>query len=299
MKMPYSSAVSCVACGCKDRTFVTEARPGKRMMRCARCGLIFVVPLWTDPVAADIFAHWDGWPEGIVGGADNRTEGMRFIARQIARRSPTGGRLLDIGCADGAFFQAMCYETEGSPISSAWQFYGAEPDPKWQTFDYQNAQVAPQPLRRCAFPDAFFDVVTILDALYYIPEPDRELAEVARILKPGGLLVFDVASQLYLRLRGLVGGVFGMSRTRTFAAYPFYFSDRSLDILLHRAGLRVLEVLADRGAVQQELVLRLLMSVYMGLATGVVKLSRGSLPVCPKSIYLAGRTNGPTSKIIS
>ena len=290
MTAASETSTACVACGHTDHTFVTEARPGLDMMRCNYCGLVFVSPLWTDKVAADVFAQHGNWPEGIIGGATNREPGFRFVARQIVSRLPDGGRLLDVGCASGIFFDAIRSETADGRGTRGWQFYGAEPDPRWQDFGYGEAKVEPRPLRLCGFSDAFFDVVTLLDVLYYIPEPDAELAEVSRILKPGGLLVFDTASQLYFRLRGLAGGILGLDRTHTFAAYPFYFSQRSLRILLQRAGLQVVDVLGDRGAVQPETTLRLLISIYVALVRGMVHLSSACFALFPKLIYLARRS---------
>lgn len=284
--MPDNTEVVCAACGYTEQTYVTEARPGKTMVRCTHCGLIFVLPQWTDLVADDVFAEWNGWPEGIVGGATNRQEGMRFIAQQITKHSPTKTHLLDIGCANGAFFDVMRREVAKVQEENAWMFYGAEPDPKWQGFAYSEAQVVHKPLRQCNFPDSFFDVVTLLDAIYYVSEPDKELAEVARILKPGGILVFDISSQPYLKLRGSVGAFLRLKRTRTFAAYPFYYSHLSLQFLMKQNDLKIVAVLADRGAVQSETSLRYLISIYLVFAKAMVKLSRNSLQICPKSIYV-------------
>jgi len=288
--MSDKTDVACVACDHTTHTRVTEARPGKTMVRCDHCGLIFVIPQWTDSVAVDVFAHWDGWPEGISGeNTEKRRDSMRFVAQQINNQIPTGGRLLDVGCAAGDFFEVIQTESVHAQQRPIWQFSGVEPDPKWQDFTYQNAQVVASSLRECNFPDAIFDVVTILDALYYVPEPDRELAEMARILKPGGLFVFDIPGQFYLKLRGVLGGLLALERTRTFAAYPFYFSDTALNIMLQRAGLHVVKLSADQGVVQPKPLIRFSMSAYMGLAKSITKLSNRWLPICPKLIYFTRR----------
>jgi ubiquinone/menaquinone biosynthesis C-methylase UbiE len=44
------------------------------------------------------------------------------------------------------------------------------------------------------FPSASFDVVVFFEALYYVPDPLRALAEIVRLLKPGGVALFASAN---------------------------------------------------------------------------------------------------------
>lgn len=50
------------------------------------------------------------------------------------------------------------------------------------------------------WPDAVFDVATCLEALEYFPRPRRALAELARVLRPGGALVLSKIPDRWARL---------------------------------------------------------------------------------------------------
>lgn len=50
------------------------------------------------------------------------------------------------------------------------------------TFIWQNAMQLP-------FPDASFDLVTCLEALEFMPRPKKALAEIVRVLRPGGMVL--------------------------------------------------------------------------------------------------------------
>ncbi len=50
------------------------------------------------------------------------------------------------------------------------------------TYLWQDASTLP-------FPDATFDAVSCLEALEFMPDPDRVLAEMVRVLRPGGVLL--------------------------------------------------------------------------------------------------------------
>jgi SAM-dependent methyltransferase len=56
------------------------------------------------------------------------------------------------------------------------------------------------------FADETFDVVVAAWMLYHVPDLERGLAEIARVLRPGGTLVAATISRLHLQeLRDLVG----------------------------------------------------------------------------------------------
>jgi ubiquinone/menaquinone biosynthesis C-methylase UbiE len=56
------------------------------------------------------------------------------------------------------------------------------------------------------FPDASADLVTMVRVLHHLPDPEPELAELSRILRPGGYAVIEVANSVHAgrRFRGLL-----------------------------------------------------------------------------------------------
>jgi SAM-dependent methyltransferase len=101
-------------------------------------------------------------------------------------RSRTG-RHLDLGIGDGTFLSAVRDRT-------ALRVVGADPHP-----GYLTAFAGNQPLVRVGenlpFADASFDSVTMLDVLEHTRDDRSTLAEVHRVLRPGGLLVLTVPAR--------------------------------------------------------------------------------------------------------
>ncbi|MCW2936664.1 MAG: hypothetical protein JWM19_7626 [Actinomycetia bacterium] len=58
------------------------------------------------------------------------------------------------------------------------------------------------------FPDASADLVTMVRVLHHLPDPEPELAELSRILRPGGYAVIEVANSVHAghRVRGVLRG---------------------------------------------------------------------------------------------
>lgn len=63
-----------------------------------------------------------------------------------------------------------------------------------------NVHVSVQDLCRLPYPDAFFDVAMVCAALHLLPQPEKAMAEIKRVLKPGGIFV----ASAYLAHHGLV-----------------------------------------------------------------------------------------------
>jgi SAM-dependent methyltransferase len=97
---------------------------------------------------------------------------------------PIQGRLLDIGCGAGNMPKAIRHyrpdlEVWGADLSRQ-AIRAALRDPEGVRFVASGGEGLP-------FPDGYFDAVTMFDVLEHFAEPERALAEVCRVLRPGGL----------------------------------------------------------------------------------------------------------------
>jgi SAM-dependent methyltransferase len=151
-----------------------------------------------------------------------------------------GGTLLDVGCDLGVFFEWFA--------GPQWRRLGVEVSPSAAAYarETYRAQVSTGTLREADLPDRSIDVVTMLDMLYLVDEPQADLNEVARILKPEGLLAIEVAGQRYtfLRSRGPVCQLLEgrWTRLRTDSSYLYWFSPAGLIRMLAASGLTVVGV---------------------------------------------------------
>jgi len=121
------------------------------------------------------------------------------IAEAIATQVPAGSRLLDVGCGPGEVLNRLAtiapgIDATGLDVDTAMigrarrkaarAGRAADDGPRFVVAD-----VAAMP-----FPDASFDVVVSSYAVHHWPDRHAGLAEVMRVLKPGGrAIVWDVA----------------------------------------------------------------------------------------------------------
>jgi len=153
------------------------------------------------------------------------------------RRYASGGRLLDVGCAYGYLLRRL----EGD--FDTWGFDVSEHALK------QARRVASRSLLRRhnvleTFPygDASFDVVTLTDVLEHVPHTAGILAEVARVLKPRGVVYIATPN------RNLVRSVLYWIADRM-EHHVNLLSFRELGRLLDAAGFDVLERFTSLNAV--------------------------------------------------
>ncbi len=114
---------------------------------------------------------------------------LDFITWVVERISWRGDEtVLDVGCGDGAYVEPVCARlTEDGRLLSADISLGMLYDVNAKTFAGQprlfNADAMTIPL-----PDACCDVVLANHMLYHVPLIERALAEIRRVLRPGGRL---------------------------------------------------------------------------------------------------------------
>ncbi|MGH8069847.1 MAG: class I SAM-dependent methyltransferase [Candidatus Entotheonellia bacterium] len=150
-----------------------------------------------------------------------------FKARWMARHCPKG-RLLEVGCGEGFFLaaaQALGYEV-----------FGLEPHPERarRTREQLHIDVAQSFLESHTLPTKSFDVVYHCDLLAHFPDPLGALRTMSNLLRPGGVLCFEVGilggvSPFWYRLTGRIG----------LGYHLWLYSEPAVESLLTQAGLRI------------------------------------------------------------
>lgn len=140
-----------------------------------------------------------------------------------------GGRLLDVGCNIGMFLTEAArfgYAVTGVELNRECADYARTSFGLEIYSDY---------LGKIAFPSGSFDVVTMYDVLEHIPDMVSMLAEVKRILKPGGMLVVQSPN-----LDSLMADLTGSSWSWLSPPdHLYHFTPEALSTLLARSGFLI------------------------------------------------------------
>lgn len=221
----------CVVCGCPTARAEAEIEGlPEQLVTCEGCGLGALFPT---PDARRIQSFY---PPAYYGSPGAKFEplveygvraGARFRVKRLAGSLPRAARVLDVGCGRGVMLRALLdlgYEAHGVEISAE-AAAGADPRAK--------VHVAPD-LTQAALPDQFFDAVILWHVLEHLPHPDRVLAELHRILKPGGRLILAVPNYGSWQARLMKSQWFHLDLPR----HLYHFTPRTLKRLLQQSGFR-------------------------------------------------------------
>ena len=201
------------------------------LVRCHHCGLIYQNPQLS---ITDLAAHYpDDYLPYQSSAVDRdlrsqqvlRNRGIIRFCDRIIRHHPEVGRLLDVGCSTGSFLYAM--------RNRGWQVQGVEPvayaaEQARQDF---GLEIYTGVLETAVYPDSSFDVVTLWDVLEHVPDPKATLAETARILKPGGLLVFSLPNPDCVEAHLFGGNWVGWERPRHLHLIPLPLINSYLELV--------------------------------------------------------------------
>lgn len=91
------------------------------------------------------------------------------------------GRVLDNGCGVGRFFDYLSDDHQAYGVDLSGQMLAKARQ--------RHPQVAQSDSTRLPFAEATFDLVFALSLLHHLPQPLDGLAEIARVLRPGGQVV--------------------------------------------------------------------------------------------------------------
>lgn len=116
---------------------------------------------------------------------------MRYFDRLVGWQ---GAQVLDLGCAGGFMSEAIAARgaqvTGIDPASAAVAAAAAHAKAGALTITYDVGVGEALP-----YTDEAFDVVVCVDVLEHVADLSRVLAEVSRVLRPGGIFLFDTINQ--------------------------------------------------------------------------------------------------------
>lgn len=166
-----------------------------------------------------------------------------------------GAKILDGGCGAGlvtiplaeAGYDVIGVDQSTSSLSVARQ-RARSPRATFQKADVENL----------SFADVSFDAVLLLDLLEHVDDPRKTIAEAARVLRPGGVLVFHTFNRTFMSWLLAVKALEVLMRggPKHIHVHHKFIKPRELEQMATASGLRVTEFtgvkpkLATRAAVR-------------------------------------------------
>lgn len=237
--LPSGVEPRCVVCGARDSKAVGRETPEHTLFECGRCGV------WAVRPRPAIERLQSGYDEEYYAPWRREAAARRRMWRRRLRflRGVRRGRLLDIGCAEGAFLdvaRAAGFEAFGTELSS----YGAA-----RTALRLGIPVHCGELTSARFATGSFSAVTLWHVLEHLVDPGETLAEARRILEPGGRLVVAVPNRRCPVFRAAYrlarGEALHLYRPDDREQHLHHWEPRSLGAALTHHGFDVLELAPD------------------------------------------------------
>jgi SAM-dependent methyltransferase len=256
--------------------------------KCSRCGLIAFS--LNRPSLVDGFDGWTAQRSWAL--ADGRKAILSTLA-QLVKGRLAGGKLLDIGCSVGTFLHQFS--------SPPWSLFGVDPSAAAVSAASSQHPISCKvgTVSDGQYPSGFFDAVTVLDCLYYMPDPRKDLAEAVRILKPGGMLIVEVPNMDYvLKWRSFLAGVASQKQPRLqydrFHRYVLPLPALIECLLSLDAGISRIEPLGctERREITQNLLQRALATIAIRLQ----RMTRGYVALAPKTAIVLIKRGSPVEK---
>ncbi|MBD3270948.1 MAG: methyltransferase domain-containing protein [Elusimicrobia bacterium] len=281
----------CRMCGShRDRTIVTELGIIPEIVQCMSCGIFF------NNRASDTLEY----KQGVV---DRRYDQKRLVNSRVIvykKEIPlikklypnSSDPILDIGCSEGLFLSMMrsngYIHGHGIEISSV-----TATDARKQFPD----TIYTDPLSECTLPTDYFGMVSLWGVFDVLPDPAKDLQEIHRILKPGGLIILRVLNMRFhipgFRLCRYFSNII---KTCPFTVQNHGFTAETLTTLLKRSGFKIegarnsVPSFGDpygKGNRFKILCMICVKSVVYGLAQLTAFVSMGKILISPSIIVFA------------
>jgi len=222
----------CIACGADEFRTTPLDQQNRSLRTCVSCATSETLPK-PDPTTLEAqYSETYYGPDNVK--FVPAVEGLvAWITRKRAARVHAlmrgRGRILEIGCGRGLLLQKLSrlgYECHGIERSALAARRAAKTE---------GLRVYTQPLEDCHFAARYFDAVIVWHVLEHLDFPRATLAQISRVLKPGGLLYLEVPNVSSLQSCSTGKNWFHLDLEH----HLYHFSTNGLHRLLLSTGFQV------------------------------------------------------------
>jgi 2-polyprenyl-3-methyl-5-hydroxy-6-metoxy-1,4-benzoquinol methylase len=289
--MPENDQIVC-PCGSRAVPIDVFQTPTRKYVRCPDCELVFLNPRPLRAMVEEFYREDYDEAYGEAEASSDRHPVFESVAHRLGLYRQPPGRLLDVGCGDGAFL-SLCQ-------SAGWTCYGIELSKKAadRAARRQLTVLPPDWLERPGDGEPF-DVITLVNVLETVTNPANLLRQVAGALKPSGLVVIRATNGVFhLPMRTparWVGSRFDQ------AFHLFLYSPHSLRSLLKGIGLHTTAIhnsvpsrgpLAPANPWMSRLKWRIGATAFWSGAEVLYKMTGGRMVWAPSFELIAQRSEG-------
>ena len=187
----------------------------------------------------DYIKDYEGAAFGTVGGTDVSRLEKETVIELLGDNSK--GLILDIGTGSGRFAEAFKEDRRIVGIDTSMEMVKQAVSKRRKNYDILIADATNLP-----FKDESFSTILCIRVLKWVPKYEKAISEISSVLKPGGILVLDVANlfgwELIKRLPELMHGS-GMPHLFKISDIKKILAESRLEILgyrtLHKLPLTV------------------------------------------------------------
>lgn len=241
--------VNCNLCNSNDAKLLyikTDSLADRRdfnIVQCKKCGLVYVTPRHTLDALRKRYTkeYYSRWVYEDYIGMEKELKTMFRGRLGRIEKYKKGRRLLDIGCAAGFFLEVA--------KENGWEAFGVELSEYASNYARERGlNVFTGDLADTAFPDAYFDVVTMWAVIANLRDPHRNLIEAHRILKKDGLIVITTGNinSIFAKLQGVNWSILSPG------GHLYYFSPKTLRKMLDITGFSIIKRSTQGSITQNE-----------------------------------------------
>jgi 2-polyprenyl-3-methyl-5-hydroxy-6-metoxy-1,4-benzoquinol methylase len=242
LAVQVQETTACNLCGSQESEWVRTTQDQQydlegtfSIVQCKNCQLVYVNPR---PNEEDIRVYYPEQQQidirHLLQWAQQNPITRLGIRMILHRRSPPfvpGGKLLEIGCANGAYLTLM--------RNAGWNVYGIEIEAAAARYAREelslNVRNDTADVALADFPDNHFEAVTMWHVLEHMYDPSAVLAEIYRVLKPGGVFMLEVPNVNSLPASWFGEVWFPLEIPR----HLYHFTPQTLTAMLTKGGFRL------------------------------------------------------------